>query len=160
MPAGLSQAEKPANSKLIKIEIKGLACPFCAYGLEKRIKETGAENVKIYVDKGLAQISYAEMKSLDFNQLKEAVKKGGFTSGAIEINAKGVLNKKYGRWVFEFDGSKDLFLVKIDEASEKMIKEVEEGTTLRISATVETVIEQGHGEHPAILKILSYEKVK
>lgn len=160
LPAGRAQAAESADSKIVKINVKGLACPFCAYGLEKRLKETGADKVKIYIDKGMAQISYAEKKSLDLEQVKEAVKKGGFNPGSIEMIAKGALSQKDRRWIFELANSKDLFLVKMDEVSEKMIKEVKAGTTVRILAAVETIVEQGHGEHPASLKILSYEKLK
>ncbi|MBI2118481.1 MAG: heavy-metal-associated domain-containing protein [Elusimicrobia bacterium] len=160
LPTWFGHTAEPADSKLIKINVKGLTCPFCAYGLEKRLQETGADNVKINVDKGQAQISYTKQNAIDFNQLKEAVKKGGFTPGTIEMNAKGSLNQKDGRWTFKLADSEDLFLVKKDEVSEKMINEIKEGITVRVSAKVGSELQEGHSEHPATLKILSYEKVK
>jgi len=155
--AGFLGAAWPSDSRLVKIEVKGLACPFCAYGLEKRIKETGAEKVKIYVDKGQAQATYPEKRPLDLDALKEAVRKGGFTPGAVELQALGSLNRKDDRWVFELAGSRDMFLLKDDETLRKLLKENKEGSPIRLSAKVEEVREAGHGEHPPLLSVLTYE---
>ncbi len=155
--AGFLGAAGPSDSRLVKIEVKGLACPFCAYGLEKRLKETGAERVKIYVDKGLAEAVYPEKRPLDVDGLKEAVKKGGFTPGAIEVRARGSLSEKDGRWGFELAGSGDMFLLKEDENLKKLLKETKRDSLIRLSAKVEEVREEGHGEHPPLLAVLSHE---
>lgn len=77
------------GTKVVKIQVKGLTCPLCAYGLEKRLKETGAKKVKIYIDKGLAQLTYSQKQPLDVSKLREAVRKGGFTPGSIEVEGIG-----------------------------------------------------------------------
>ena len=42
----------------VKIEIKGMACPYCAFGMEKELKKVaGVENVDIELKVGLAYIS-------------------------------------------------------------------------------------------------------
>ncbi len=50
-----SQTPATKNSERIylKIEVRGLACPFCAYGMEKALKEvSGVEKVDIVLKKG------------------------------------------------------------------------------------------------------------
>ena len=38
----------------VKVEVKGLACPFCAYGLEKKLKEEdGVKSIKIDVEESI-----------------------------------------------------------------------------------------------------------
>lgn len=155
--AGLLGAAGPSDSRLVKIEVKGLACPFCAYGLEKRLKETGAEKVKIYVDRGLAEAVYPEKRPLDVDGLKEAVKKGGFTPGAIEVRARGLLSEKEGRWVFELAGSGEIFLLKEDESLKELLTQNRKGSLILLSAKVEQARAKGHGEHPLLLVVLSHE---
>lgn len=158
-PAFLGAAG-PSDFRLVKIEVKGLACPFCAYGLEKRLKETGAGKVKILVDKGLAEAVYAEKRPLDIDGLKEAVKKGGFTPGAIQVQVRGAISEKDGRRVFEFAGSGETFLLKEDKNLEELLKENKPGSLIRLSAKVEEVREEGHGEHPPLLAVLSHEIIQ
>ncbi len=71
----------------IKIEIKGMACPFCAYGMEKELKKVaGVDHVEIELKKGLAYIS----TPIDQKPTKESLEKiiidGGFTAGKIEFD--------------------------------------------------------------------------
>lgn len=149
-----SWAMQPATT--VTIQVKGLACPFCAYGLEKRLKETGASKVKIFVDEGKTEVSYPVNASLNVAGLRAAVKNGGFTPGAIEIETIGSLDEKEGRWVFRAAGSGDIFLIKSDETLERMVKAVKKRTAIRIAARIEDVQEERHGEHPPTFKILSY----
>ena len=47
----------------VKVEVKGLACPFCAYGLEKKLKDLdGVETIKIDVEQGLAYLTVLKSK--------------------------------------------------------------------------------------------------
>jgi len=157
---GFLGAAVPSASWLVKFQVNGLACPFCAYGLEKRLKETGAERVTIYVDKGLIEAVYPEKRALDVDGLKEAVKKGGFTPGAIEVRARGSLIEKDGRWVFELAGSGEMLLLKEDENLKKLLQEANRNSLIRLSGKVEEVREEGHGEHHLILVILSHETLR
>ncbi|MBI3291427.1 MAG: cation transporter [Elusimicrobia bacterium] len=145
---------------VMKVQVKGLACPFCAYGLEKRLKETGAEKVNIHVDKGMAEIAFPERHPMKLEQLREAVKKGGFTPGFIEIQTVGVLVQKEGRWIFELAGSREVFLVKEDDILAGMKKAIPPGVAVQIVAKSEDIQEKGHGEHPPTLKILSYQRAQ
>jgi mercuric ion binding protein len=71
----------------ITIRVDGLSCPFCAYGLEKRLKRLdGAEKVQIDIDQGMAKITVSQGKTIDENQLKKAVLDAGFTPKEIHYS--------------------------------------------------------------------------
>ncbi len=70
----------------ITVEVKGLSCPFCTFGLEKKLKQLpGAEKVTIRVNEGKAEIDLAEGKKITKEQVEQAVKESGFTPGHVTI---------------------------------------------------------------------------
>lgn len=72
------------NTPSAMIQVDGLSCPFCAYGLEKHLKKIdGVENVKIYMKDGNATVTLKPGATVDDSTLIEAVKKAGFTARGI-----------------------------------------------------------------------------
>jgi len=68
----------------ISIRVDGLTCPFCAYGLEKKLKRLeGAEKIHIDIEKGIAYIQVREGKDIKEKNLKKAVEDAGFTAKEI-----------------------------------------------------------------------------
>ena len=69
----------------VTLKVDGMACPFCAYGLEKRLKEVPAvDAVLILVSDGLVQIRLKEGQSLHDDALGAAVERAGFTLTEIQ----------------------------------------------------------------------------
>lgn len=69
----------------VKIEVDGLACPFCAYGLEKNLKEIeGVKSIEINIDEGCVLLAIAEGKQISENTVREKIKEAGFTPGTIK----------------------------------------------------------------------------
>ena len=55
----------PINAQVEEATVKvdGLSCPFCAYGLEKKLKKVeGVEKLEIKVDQGVAKITIKKEK--------------------------------------------------------------------------------------------------
>ena len=78
---GISFARQKAT-----VEVKGVSCPFCAFGLEKKLKQLpGAEKVTIKINEAKAEIEVADGKEITRGQIEQAVKEAGFTPGKIEI---------------------------------------------------------------------------
>lgn len=68
----------------VKVEVKGLACPFCAYGLEKKLKEIkGVETIKIDVEEGLAYLTTLTSQKPTKETLEKIVTDAGFTPSSI-----------------------------------------------------------------------------
>lgn len=73
----------------VKVEVKGLACPFCAYGLEKKLKEEdGVKSIKIDVEEGLAYLTVIKSQKPTKETLEKIVTDAGFTPSSIVFSEK------------------------------------------------------------------------
>ena len=71
----------------IKIWVDGMACPFCAYGLEKKIKKIdGAGDFFVEINEGFISFSVNSNKIPSEEDLKIIVKEAGFFARKIEIS--------------------------------------------------------------------------
>ncbi len=68
------------------VQIDGLGCPFCAYGLEKKFKEfKGIKKVKIDIETGLFTFIYPTAKKLSIERVKKQVQAAGYTPVTTKI---------------------------------------------------------------------------
>jgi len=78
----------------VKVEVKGLACPFCAYGLEKKLKDLdGVETIKIDVKEGFAYLTVLKSKKPTKETLEKIVTDAGFTPSSIVFSEKSFILK-------------------------------------------------------------------
>jgi len=87
-------AGEPAGKDDLKprvtVQVDGLTCPFCAYGLEKRIQEIPAvEQSIINLKEGTAELIPKEGQHIDIDEVKAAVKAGGFTPREVQVALEG-----------------------------------------------------------------------
>jgi len=69
----------------IKIWVDGLACPFCAYGLEKKMKKLeGIENLSVNLNSGFITFETTSKKIPSEEILKKLVKEAGFVARKFE----------------------------------------------------------------------------
>ena len=69
----------------VRLKVDGMVCPFCAYGLEKRLEEIASiDAVLIRISDGLVQIRTKEGQELTDEALSDAVRKSGFSLREIE----------------------------------------------------------------------------
>ena len=69
-----------------QIQVDGLGCPFCAYGLEKKFKEfKGIKNIKIDIETGDFSFTYPTEKALGIKAIIAKVKKAGYTQNTDKI---------------------------------------------------------------------------
>ncbi len=87
---GQQRSEEPTAQEVlagasVRLKVDGMVCPFCAYGLEKRLGEIASiDAVLIRISDGLVQIRTKEDQELTDEALTDAVKKSGFTLTEIE----------------------------------------------------------------------------
>lgn len=68
------------NMDVFEVQVDGLGCPFCAYGLEKKFKEfKGIKEVKIDIETGDFSFQYPAEKSLSLAAVVQQVEKAGYT---------------------------------------------------------------------------------
>ena len=71
------------------IRVDGLACPFCAYGIEKKFKAMeGISNIKVDLDKGLVSVDAKEGIELKEDKLKKLFNDSGFTYRSMKKTEK------------------------------------------------------------------------
>jgi len=82
-----AQIAKTQNRVFIQIEVLGMACPYCAFGMEKELKKVaGVEKVEIELKEGLAFISTPLLQKPTAESLEKIITNAGFTAGKIEFS--------------------------------------------------------------------------
>jgi mercuric ion binding protein len=73
-----------------RIEVAGLACPFCAYGIEKKLNAVpGVEHVETNIKAGTVTVTMKDGATLDKATAEQAVKDAGFTLNGFKQAAPG-----------------------------------------------------------------------
>jgi copper chaperone CopZ len=73
----------------VELKVNGMACPFCAYGIEKKLRGLpGARNVKVELESGRATFE-APAGAVTEQQIRQAIKDAGFTPGSINVTHGG-----------------------------------------------------------------------
>lgn len=68
-----------------RIEVAGLACPFCAYGIEKKLDAIdGVERLETNIKEGTVIVTMKEGATLDRATAEQAVEDAGFTLDGFE----------------------------------------------------------------------------
>jgi mercuric ion binding protein len=63
-----------------RMRVDGLACPYCAYGIEKKLKAIdGVEKIDVNLDAGLVIVEVDEGVTLTGSQMKTLFQDAGFT---------------------------------------------------------------------------------
>ena len=74
-----------AAQQAYKLRVDGLACPFCAYGIEKKLNAIkGVQGVEVDIATGIVSVTMAEGTTLDEAVAKKAVKDAGFSLRGFE----------------------------------------------------------------------------
>lgn len=76
--------DAPPEPRQIEVEILGMSCPFCAYGVEQKLKRLdGVEELDVQLTTGIATLELAEGADVSNETLEETVKDAGFEVAAI-----------------------------------------------------------------------------
>ncbi len=63
-----------------QMRVDGLACPYCAYGIEKKLnKVDGVEKIQVDLNKGLVTVNVGDGVVLTELQMTKLFKDAGFT---------------------------------------------------------------------------------
>ncbi len=99
----------PAQARIssLSVAVDGMACPFCAFGVEKRLKTvTGVSSVTVDMKTGMALVNAKPAHSIDYQKISEAVKDAGFTAGDMVVTVDGRIAKDtLDTLVLHFNGS-------------------------------------------------------
>ena len=75
---------------VLEIEILGMTCPFCAYGIKKNlIKLPGVDEAQVSLESKKARVVMEPGQSPDEQRIREVIFDAGFTPGASELHTDG-----------------------------------------------------------------------
>ena len=84
LPILAQQSSEQSAPHQVIVRVDGASCPFCAFGLEKRIgRIEGVQNVKMELKAGKAIVTLKEGATVSEDALRQAVKEAGFTAREI-----------------------------------------------------------------------------
>jgi len=79
-----------ATGARYSLSVDGLACPFCAYGIEKKLSAVdGVKEIETDVKSGRVVVTMQEGKELTEKRARAAVKDAGFSLHAFRRRADG-----------------------------------------------------------------------
>lgn len=141
------------------VAVDGMSCPFCAYGVEKRLARVpGVDSVEVTMAEGAARLTAAQGASIDVSRIRQAVRQAGFTAGAIEVVAVGRVGAEAdGGWRFELgEGDQELLLVNLEgELAERVAALAGSATRVRVTGGVHF-----HSDAPPGLEPSTVEEVE
>jgi len=74
-----------AEPQTYKLQVDGLACPFCAFGIEKKLSEIeGVNQLDTDIKAGVILLTMKDGVLLDETAAKQAVDQAGFTLRGFE----------------------------------------------------------------------------
>ncbi|MEL6867041.1 MAG: heavy metal-associated domain-containing protein, partial [Bacteroidota bacterium] len=124
------------------VQVDGLGCPFCAYGLEKQFKALkGIKNLKIELETGLLRFEYPSDTKLSIEQVENQVDQAGYTPVSVFVErAEGGT-----------EGSKDANTAKLaEEEGAKDIQFFVAGNCGRCKARIEEAASNVKGVESAV----------
>lgn len=158
---------KPAFAEIDRVEMRvnGMTCPFCVYGIEKKLKGVeGIEDARANLKTGILEIKVKNGKAVDIDKLNEAVKESGFTPGEIKITATGSLIEYDGYPALRVTGSDQVFLLvrkheheKEEFLSKEKIEEIKAATENGIRTITITGHVHTHRDFPSALSVDSFK---
>ena len=81
------EATQNDDPRQIEVTILGMSCPFCAYGVEKKLKNLeGVTDLEVVLETGIATLALGEDADISNELLQKAVKEAGFEVAKIVRN--------------------------------------------------------------------------
>jgi mercuric ion binding protein len=78
-----------------RLRVDGLACPFCAYGIEKKLGALeGVRRIEVDIASGTVAVTMTEGATLDEEAAGKAVEEAGFTLRGFEPAAEATGRSK------------------------------------------------------------------
>ena len=88
----------------VKQTIYGLDCAPCAYGVEQGLKGlSGVERVKVSLNDGYAEVHLGDDSQTTLAEIREVIRKNGFTPKAADVHVSGTVVKSNEQFVLKTD---------------------------------------------------------
>jgi len=93
-PVLSGSAPVAAEIEGLQLQVDGLSCPFCALGLDKRLKQrAGLEGIQVHLKQGVTEAAFPQGQGLDVEKVRRAVQEAGFTLRGITLTVIGKISR-------------------------------------------------------------------
>lgn len=83
------KTDKVFQGETLTLRVDGLSCPFCAYGLEKKLKSLrSVESLDVKINTGVIHLKLKKNASVQESELRKKVNEAGFTLREIQAGEK------------------------------------------------------------------------
>lgn len=144
-----------AQIEKIEMGVEGLSCPFCVWGLEKKLKKVkSVDKIEVHLKQAKADLYLKPNAHLNIGALKKAVKDAGFSAGYVRIHAKGNLIKENGVILFHIrNTNQELLVYETEVVPKNKLMDM-------LKSNLEILIEGNIHEHKDSTVALGIEKVE
>ncbi len=83
-----------SRAELLKAELQvnGMACPFCAFGIEKKLRAVdGVRDLTLFLDEGRIDLVFSPGNGASTGDIEAAVKEAGFKLSGLQLEVRGTL---------------------------------------------------------------------
>ncbi len=83
-----------SQAELLEAEltVAGMACPFCAFGIEKKLRAVdGVQEVTVFLDDGVIQLVFSPANGATAGEVQHAVEEAGFRLSNFSLKVRGRL---------------------------------------------------------------------
>lgn len=141
-----------AQIENLTVRVDGLTCPFCAFGLEKRLSKLDeVDAVSLDQPNGLAVLTMKTGQVVDFHDMRDAIIGSGFTPREINVTATGRVENWNGRLTLVVHESERFFL-KDDGQLLKTVVDTPELVTVTGVAALSPEDNDEH-QHPYMITV-------
>lgn len=149
------------NGPEISVKVDGLSCPFCAYGMEKKLKKiNGIEDLKIHVDKGVATLAFKKGTTIDLADIQARIRKGGFTPTKIHATLTGLLKKTGDHWLLKLAGSDQVWRLEASSQKKTWTTTLKEGLRVTVTGELTSSPEKTKGTSSLLVRVHSLSEVE
>lgn len=96
---GLLLYALPAGAGILaaQLRVNGLSCPFCAFGIEKKLFDVpGVRDVEVFLDEGRIALTFEPSSEATVEDLERAVLGAGFELSALSLEVDGKISSDQG----------------------------------------------------------------
>ena len=140
----------------VTVRVDGLTCPFCAYGLEKRVQKIPTVQKSIIsLEEGIVELIPRAGRHIDIDEVKAAVIAGGFTPRGVQVALAGQLIEWNGRPALSISSTSEddrtvetIYLLKENKELQRLKAAVKSsGQEIFITGKAAESPPLGHPEH-------------
>ena len=161
---GLSAIPTRAEIRAAELRVNGLSCPFCAFGIEKKLRHvSGVNEVEFFLDEGRIRLVFSAENTATVRDLENAVGDAGFELSGLSVDVEGTLVEDDGAMVLQAGEASRYRLIERNAGSVQQLSP-EAKQRVRTQAAGGKVLVSGevhsHGEDPPALLVERVEPVK